>query len=263
MSESTTAEARRPIERVVVLIPTYNERKNLPLILDAVRTEVPAVDIVVLDDNSPDGTGQVADEHAARDPRIQVLHRERKEGLGRAYLHGFRWAMDRGYDVLVEMDADGSHQPHHLHSILAALRHADVVIGSRWVRGGAVENWPLSRKALSVGGNLYTRLLLGMPVHDATAGFRAYRASALETIGLDRVASEGYCFQVDLTVRAVRAGLTVTEVPITFVERELGDSKMSPAIARESLRRITRWGIAHRGGQIQDLLLGRERWHRL
>src|SRR5690606_6591145 len=138
------------------------------------------------------------------------------------------------------------------------LRHADVVIGSRWVRGGAVQNWPLSRKALSVGGNLYTRMLLGMPVHDATAGFRAYRASALETIGLDRVASEGYCFQVDLTVRAVRAGLRVKEVPITFVERELGDSKMSPDIARESLRRITQWGIAHRAGQLQDVLLGRE-----
>jgi len=247
----------------VVLIPTYNERENLPRILDAVRVEVPAVDIAVLDDNSPDGTGDVADEYAARDSKVQVLHREGKEGLGRAYLHGFQWAMDHGYDVMVEMDADGSHQPHHLHSILAALRHADVVIGSRWVRGGAVQNWPLSRKALSVGGNLYTRMLLGMPVHDATAGFRAYRASALETIGLDRVASEGYCFQVDLTVRAVRAGLRVKEVPITFVERELGDSKMSPDIARESLRRITQWGIAHRAGQLQDVLLGRERWHRL
>lgn len=247
----------------MVLIPTYNERDNLPRILDAIRAEVPAVDIAVLDDNSPDGTGDVADEHAARDPRIRVLHRQRKEGLGRAYLHGFQWAVDQGYDVLVEMDADGSHQPRELHSILAALQDADVVIGSRWIRGGAVQNWPLGRKALSVGGNLYTRMLLGMPVHDATAGFRAYRASALETIGLDRVASEGYCFQVDLTVRAVRAGLTVKEVPITFVERELGASKMSPDIARESLRRITRWGIAHRAGQMQDLLLGREHWHRL
>src|SRR5690606_21509053 len=180
--------------------------------LDAVRAEVPAVDIAVLDDNSPDGTGDVADEYAARDSKVQVLHREGKEGLGRAYLHGFQWAMDHGYDVMVEMDADGSHQPHHLHSILAALRHADAVIGSRWVRGGAVQNWPLSRKALSVGGSLFARTLLGVPVHDATAGYRAYRASALETIGLDRVASEGYCFQVDLTVRAVRAGLRVKEV---------------------------------------------------
>lgn len=263
VATTTDAEPRPPLGRVMVLIPTYNERENLPLVLEAVRAEVPSADILVLDDNSPDGTGAVADEHAARDPQVRVLHRARKEGLGRAYLHGFRWAMDRGYDVLVEMDADGSHQPHHLHGILAALEHADVVIGSRWIRGGAVENWPLTRKALSVGGNLYTRLLLGMPVHDATAGFRAYRASALETIGLDRVASEGYCFQVDLTVRAVRASLTVTEVPITFIERELGASKMSPDIARESLRRITRWGLAHRAGQAQDLFVGRERWHRL
>ncbi|MBC7310435.1 MAG: polyprenol monophosphomannose synthase [Actinomycetales bacterium] len=263
MATSSPADHRRPIERVVVLIPTYNERESLPRILDAVRSEIPSVDITVLDDNSPDGTGQIADDYAARDPQVRVLHRAGKEGLGRAYLHGFRWALDQGYDVMVEMDADGSHQPHHLHAILAALEDADVVIGSRWIRGGAVENWPLSRKALSVGGNLYTRMLLGMPVHDATAGYRAYRASALETIGLDRVASEGYCFQVDLTVRAVRAGLTVTEVPITFVERELGASKMSPDIARESLRRITRWGLAHRAAQVQDLLLGRERWHRL
>lgn len=263
MAPTTNAAPRSPVERVVVLIPTYNERDNLPRILDAVRAEAPSLDIVVLDDNSPDGTGAVADEYAARDSQVRVLHRERKEGLGRAYLHGFRWAMDHGYDVMVEMDADGSHQPHHLHSILTALERADVVIGSRWIRGGAVENWPLRRKALSVGGNLYTRMLLGMPVHDATAGFRAYRASALETIGLDRVASEGYCFQVDLTARAVRAGLVVKEVPITFVEREVGASKMTPDIARESLRRITRWGIAHRAGQVQDLLLGRERWHHL
>ncbi|MDO5503380.1 MAG: polyprenol monophosphomannose synthase [Actinomycetia bacterium] len=259
----TRTEARAPIERVAVLIPTYNEAENLPLILDAVRTHVPDVDIVVLDDNSPDGTGEIADEYAATDPQVHVVHRERKEGLGRAYLHGFRWAIERGYDVLVEMDADGSHQPEHLPAILDALADADVVIGSRWVSGGAVVNWPLHRKALSVGGNLYTRLMLGMPVNDATAGYRAYRVSALERIGLDRVASQGYCFQVDLTQRAVRAGLTVREVPITFVERERGDSKMSPDIARESLRNITAWGIDYRVGQVQDLLAGRERWHRL
>jgi len=259
----TTSESRPEIGRVAVLIPTYNERDALPRILDRVRAEMPAADVFVLDDNSPDGTGAIADDHAARDPQIRVIHRECKQGLGRAYLHGFRVAMDEGYDVLVEMDADGSHQPKHLPAILAALAGADVVIGSRWVRGGAVENWPLSRKLLSVGGNLYTRALLGMPVYDATAGYRAYRASALRTIGLDQVASEGYCFQVDLTARAVRAGLTVREVPITFVERDLGASKMSPAIARESMRRITDWGLRYRAGQVQDLLLGREHWHRL
>ncbi|MGA8044959.1 MAG: polyprenol monophosphomannose synthase [Dermatophilaceae bacterium] len=261
--DATRREARPPIRRVVVLIPTYNEREALPAILERLRAEVPSVDVVVLDDNSPDGTGEVADAYAARDSRIHVLHREGKEGLGRAYLHGFGWALDQGYDVLVEMDADGSHQPRHLPDILAALEEADVVIGSRWVRGGAVSNWPWHRKALSVGGNLYTRLMLGMPVHDATAGYRAYRAEALLSIGLDDVASEGYCFQVDLTRRAVRAGLTVREVPITFVEREVGSSKMSPDVARESLRRITAWGLGYRTDQLRGLASGRERWHNL
>lgn len=259
----TSSKARPPIGRVVVLIPTYNEREALPSLLERLRAEVPSVDIVVLDDNSPDGTGDIADGFAQQDPQVHVLHRERKEGLGRAYLHGFTWALERGYDVLVEMDADGSHQPRHLPAILDALEHADVVIGSRWVPGGAVENWPRRRKALSVGGNLYTRLLLGMPVHDATAGYRAYRAQALRAIGLEDVASQGYCFQVDLTRRAVRAGLTVREVPITFVEREVGDSKMSPDVARESLVNITRWGLRYRAGQVQDVLVGRDHWHEL
>ena len=259
----TRSSPRAPLSRVVVLVPTYNERESLPRLLEQLRAEVPFVDVLVIDDNSPDRTGDVADAYAATDPQISVLHRADKEGLGRAYLHGFQWALERGYDALVEMDADGSHQPKHLHSILAALADADLVIGSRWVRGGAVQNWPLSRRALSVGGNLYTKLILGMPVSDATAGYRAYRATTLETIGLDQVASQGYCFQVDLTARTVRAGLTVKEVPITFVERDLGASKMSHDIARESLRRITQWGLVHRAGQAQDLLLGREHWHRL
>lgn len=259
----TSSDPRPPIGKVLVLIPTYNEREALPSILERLRTQVPDVDVVVIDDNSPDGTGEIADGFAERDSRIHVLHRAGKHGLGRAYLHGFRWALDRGYDVLVEMDADGSHQPEHLHSILTALDAADVVIGSRWVRGGAVHNWPWHRKALSVGGNLYTKVLLGMPVNDATAGFRAYRASALESIRLDDVASQGYCFQVDLTRRAVRAGLTVREVPIIFVEREVGVSKMSPDVARESLVSITRWGLRYRADQAQNALLGREHWHRL
>jgi dolichol-phosphate mannosyltransferase len=161
------------------------------------------------------------------------------------------------------MDADGSHQPEQLPARLAALEDADLVIGARWVRGGSVVNWPLHRKALSVGANLYTRALLGMPVHDATAGFRAYRASALHTIGLEHVASQGYCFQVDLTQRAVRAGLRVVEVPITFVEREVGDSKMSGDIMRESLQRITLWGVEHRAGQLRGLRRREPTWHRL
>ncbi|HEY7721207.1 MAG TPA: polyprenol monophosphomannose synthase [Pedococcus sp.] len=251
------------IGRVLVCIPTYNERENLPPVVARVRAAVPDADVLVLDDNSPDGTGDVADDLAAGDDAVRVLHRAGKEGLGAAYLAGFAWALERGYDAIVEMDADGSHQPEQLPSLLAALEHADLVIGSRWVHGGSVVNWPLHRKALSVGGNLYTRVLLGMGVNDATAGYRAYRAAALREIGLQDVASQGYCFQVDLTNRAVRRGLRVTEVPITFVEREIGDSKMSGDIMRESLQRITRWGLQHRVTQVRSLRHREETWHRL
>jgi dolichol-phosphate mannosyltransferase len=251
------------VGRVLVCIPTYNERENLPLVVRRVRAAVPDADVLVLDDNSPDGTGEVADRLAAADDQVQVLHRAGKEGLGAAYLAGFAWAMESDYGTIVEMDADGSHQPEQLPALLAALEDADLVIGSRWVHGGSVVNWPLHRKALSVGGNIYTRVLLGMGVHDATAGFRAYRADALRTMGLDQVASQGYCFQVDLTNRAIRAGLRVREVPITFVEREIGDSKMSGDIMRESLLRITRWGLEHRAGQLRDLRHREPTWHRL
>ncbi|NHA68329.1 polyprenol monophosphomannose synthase [Phycicoccus flavus] len=254
---------RAPIQRVAVLIPTYNERETLPVAVRGVRAALPEADVVVLDDASPDGTGDVADELAAADPQVHVLHRTRKEGLGAAYLAGFRWALEAGYDTLVEMDADGSHRPEHLPALLNAAEHADLVIGSRWVRGGRVVNWPLHRKALSVGGNLYVKVLLGMPVNDATAGYRVYRADALRAMGLDDVASQGYCFQADLTWRAVRGGLTVVEVPITFVEREVGQSKMSPDVATESLRRITGWGVRHRAAQLRDAAARPERWHDL
>ena len=257
--------ARPPLRRVAVLIPTYNERDTLPVLVPRLLEVVPEVDVVVLDDNSPDGTGAVADALAEGEPRVHVIHRPRKEGLGAAYLEGFAWALDRGYDAVVEMDADGSHRPEHLPELLAAAAEADVVIGSRWVRGGSVVNWPLHRKALSVGGNLYVKVLLGMPVHDATAGFRVYRADALHVIGLQDVASQGYCFQTDLTWRAVRADLTVVEVPITFVEREVGDSKMSRHIITESLLLITGWGVRHRAEQVRGLLGGRRepQWHSL
>lgn len=265
---STSREPDRgPLQRVAVLIPTYNEAENLPRVVARVRASVPQANIVVLDDDSPDGTGEVADALAAADPAVTVIHRPSKQGLGAAYLEGFRWAIDAGYDAVVEMDADGSHQPEQLPRLLEAARDADLVIGSRWVPGGSVVNWPLHRKALSIGGNLYTRMLLGMPVHDATAGFRVYRTSALESIGLGDVASQGYCFQVDLTWRAVRRGLRVVEVPIEFVEREIGDSKMSRAVAAESLRRITTWGVGHRAGQLRHraaTMVHREpRWHQL
>lgn len=250
--------------RVLVCIPTYNERENLPPVVERLRASVPDADILVLDDNSPDGTGEVADKLAADDAHVHVLHRTAKEGLGRAYLAGFRWALERGYDAVVEMDADGSHRPEELPRLLAATEAgADLVIGSRWVRGGSVVNWPLHRKALSVGGNLYIRVLMGMPVHDATAGYRVYTADALRRIGLDDVASQGYSFQTDLTRRAVEEGMTVVEVPITFVEREIGDSKMSGDIVRESLRRITTWGLQHRADQLRRLGRREATWHRL
>ena len=259
----THPPARPPIGRIVVLIPTYNERENLPLIVSRLRVAVPEADVLVLDDNSPDGTGAVADRLAADDDQVRVLHRPSKEGLGAAYLAGFAWALDQGYDVLVEMDADGSHQPEQLRTLLVALADADVVLGSRWVPGGSVVNWPFHRKALSLGGNVYVRVLLGMPIGDATGGFRAYRASTLRALDLHDVASQGYCFQVDLVWRATRAGLSVVEVPITFVERTIGDSKMSRDIVVESLRYIMIEGVRYRLGQVRSLFHREPRWHRL
>ena len=247
-----TTTQRELVTRVAVLIPTYNERDNLPGIVTRVRASVPTADVFVLDDASPDGTGQVADDLAAADPQVRVVHRAAKEGLGKAYLAGFALALDEGYTAVVEMDADGSHLPEQLPSLLAALEQADVVIGARWVRGGEVRNWPARRKVLSVGANVYTKVLLGMPVNDATSGYRVYRTSALRTMGLHGVESQGYCFQIDLTLRAVRAGLTVVEVPITFVEREVGVSKMGGDIVREALTSVTRWGLEHRAGQLRS-----------
>jgi dolichol-phosphate mannosyltransferase len=259
----THPKVRPPIGAIAVLIPTYNERENLPLIVSRLRAAVPEADVLVLDDNSPDGTGAVADQLAADDDHVRVLHRERKEGLGAAYLAGFAWALDKDYDAIVEMDADGSHRPEQLRRLLDALADADVVLGSRWVPGGSVVNWPLHRKVLSLGGNVYTRVLLGVPISDATGGYRAYRATSLRNMDLQDVASAGYCFQVDLVWRAVRRGLTVVEVPITFAEREIGDSKMSQRIVNEALRSITVWGAKYRLGQARSLIHKEPRWHRL
>ncbi|MCO5972284.1 polyprenol monophosphomannose synthase [Actinoallomurus soli] len=243
------------IGRVLVIIPTYNERENIESIVARVRTAVPEAEILVADDNSPDGTGKIADGLAADDERVHVMHRAGKEGLGAAYIAGFHWGMEHGFDVLVEMDADGSHQPEELARLLSALSRADLVIGSRWVRGGTVENWPVNREILSRGANVYARLMLGIPVRDSTGGYRAYRATTLQKIDIDGVASQGYCFQVDLTLRTVRAGLRVAEVPIRFVERTHGASKMSRAIMIEAFQRIARWGAAYWLGR----LTGRER----
>jgi len=243
-----------PLGRVVMVMPTYNEADNLAWVVGRLRAAEPSVDVLVVDDNSPDGTGALADEMAAADPAVHVLHRTAKGGLGAAYLHGFRWALDEGYDVIGEMDADGSHQPEQLSRLLTALDGADLVIGSRWVPGGSVVNWPLRRELLSRGGNLYVRMLLGVRVHDATAGFRLFRRAALEKIDLASVQSTGYVFQTDMVVRCLRAGLRVREVPIEFVERVRGDSKMSGAVAAESLRRITAWGLRERASQVRRAL---------
>jgi dolichol-phosphate mannosyltransferase len=245
--------------RVLMVVPTYNERDNLEWIVGRVRAANPGVDVLVVDDASPDGTGRLADELAAADPQVSVLHRAGKAGLGAAYLDGFRVALERGYDVVGEMDADGSHQPEQLPRLLEALRHADLVIGSRWVAGGSVVNWPLSRKALSVGGNVYARVLLGIPLRDVTAGYRLFRATTLEKIDLSSVESAGYIFQTDLAFRTLRAGLRVVEVPIEFVERVRGESKMSRDVATESLRRITSWGLRERRRQISDVFSKRSR----
>lgn len=243
--------SRAALGRVVMVIPTYNEAENLSWIVGRLRTAQPDVDVIVVDDGSPDGTGAIADELAGADPAIRVVHRAAKAGLGAAYLHGFQVALDAGYDVIGEMDADGSHQPEQLERLLVALEDADLVIGSRWVPGGSVVNWPLRRELLSRGGNLYVRLLLGVRVHDATAGFRLFRRHALEKVDLSSVQSTGYVFQTDLVARVLRAGLEVREVPIEFVERVRGDSKMSGAVAAESLRRITAWGLRERGRQVR------------
>lgn len=242
-----------PLGRVLVIIPTYNEAENIQTIVGRLRRASPDVDVLIADDNSPDGTGQLADGLSQADPHVQVMHRRGKEGLGAAYLAGFHHGLDEGYGVLVEMDADGSHEPEQLPLLLEALRGADMVKGSRYVPGGRVVNWPKYRELISRGGGVWTRLMLGIKVKDPTGGFNAFRAATLRTIDLDEVASAGYCFQLDLTWRVLKAGLSVAEVPIEFVEREYGNSKMSRAIVVEALIRTTLWGVDHRAGQLRAL----------
>src|SRR5215475_3733381 len=229
--------------QVVVVIPTYNEATNLESIVGRLRAAVPEAHALVVDDGSPDGTGEIADRLASADDSVRVLHRDGKAGLGVAYVAGFRHVLAEGYDIVVEMDAEGSHAPEELPRLLAAVRDADLVIGSRWVPGGEVRNWPWLRQAISRGGNLYARLLLRFPVRDATGGYRAYRRAVLETLKLDGVASQGYCFQIDLAWKTWREGFRLVEVPITFTERVLGHSKMSRAIVTEALWRVAQWGL--------------------
>jgi dolichol-phosphate mannosyltransferase len=243
-------------ERVLVIVPTYNEVESLEAILGRLRGSVPTAHALVVDDGSPDGTGELADKLAALDPSVHVLRRTAKTGLGTAYIAGFRWARERGYDVVVEMDADGSHAPEQLPDLLTALASADLVLGSRYVPGGAVTDWPLHRLLLSRAGNRYTRWALRLPLSDATGGYRVARGELIDRLPFDDVASQGYCFQVDWAWRAVRAGARVAEVPITFTERAFGRSKMSGSIVREALIRVTVWGLRDR---LADWLPGRVR----
>jgi dolichol-phosphate mannosyltransferase len=230
--------------RVLIVMPTYNERQNLEIMAGRIRESTPDVDVLVVDDNSPDGTGDLADKLAEGDSHVQVMHRTEKAGLGRAYIAGFSWALERGYDAVVEMDADGSHRPEDLPRLLTAYENgAAAVIGSRYVPGGTVVNWPRSREFLSRGANIYNRIMLGTSVRDATGGFRVYQAQTLRTIGLDNIESAGYCFQIDMTLRVLQSGLKIVEVPITFVERERGSSKMSNAVIREAFLRVAQWGV--------------------
>ncbi|NBU30848.1 MAG: polyprenol monophosphomannose synthase [Actinobacteria bacterium] len=232
--------------KTLVIVPTYNERESLPVAVAAIAEHCPGVDVLVVDDNSPDGTGQLADDLARHDSRVSVLHRPGKQGLGVAYIAGFQEALNRGYELIVEMDADGSHRAADLKILLeVATGSPDVglVLGSRWVRGGTVVNWPVHRLLLSRGGNLYTRMMLRLPVADATGGFRVFRAQTLRQLDLSSIQSAGYCFQVDMTRRVHKAGIRIREVPITFVERALGYSKMSNSIVREALWRVTVWGF--------------------
>jgi dolichol-phosphate mannosyltransferase len=254
--------ARQPdqeLGQVLVVIPTYNERDNIGKIVKRLHTALPDVHVLVVDDGSPDGTGQLADEMAAADDRVHVMHRTEKSGLGAAYVAGFQWALEREYGVICEMDADGSHAPEQLHRLLDALPQADLVLGSRWVPGGEVVNWPAQRKFLSLGGSLYSRLALGANIRDMTGGYRAFRADTLRKLNLASVASAGYCFQIDLLWRTLELGFRVREVPITFLEREFGESKMSGNIVREALIRVTKWGLRRRGNQVKDLFTGKRK----
>jgi dolichol-phosphate mannosyltransferase len=240
--------------RVLTIIPTYNEIESLPRTLDRLRVAVPESDVLVVDDASPDGTGRWADDAAASDPQVHVLHRTQKNGLGGAYIAGFRWGLERGYDVLVEMDADGSHQPEQLPRLLEAVDGADLVIGSRRVPGGKMVNWPAHRKLISACGSLYPRIMLGLNLTDVTAGYRAYRADTLRSIDLGDVQSKGYGFQVDMTFRTALLGKRIAEVPITFVEREYGESKMSGNIVTEAVSSVTKWGLQARWNVLRDKL---------
>ncbi len=237
-------------ERALVIVPTYNERDNITRIVPRILEQDPRLEVLVVDDNSPDGTGALADELAAAEPRVHVLHRAGKEGLGKAYLAGFRWALERPYAFIFEMDADFSHDPAHLPEFLAAVRGADLVLGSRYRQGKVtVVNWPISRLLLSYGANIYARAITGLKLGDATGGFKCFRREVLEAIPLDQVRSNGYAFQIEMSFRAWKRGFRIAEIPIVFTDRSEGESKMSKRIVREAIWMVWRlrwWALTGR-----------------
>jgi len=226
--------------KTLIIVPTYNELENLPLLIEKIFSNAPATDILVVDDNSPDGTGAFVEKMSAEDPRIHVLHRSGKLGLGTAYIAGFKYAIAQGYDVAFEMDADFSHDPRFLPDFLAKIEHADLVIGSRYIPGGSTPNWSWRRRLLSGGANIFARTVLFMPVHDCTAGFRCYRREVLESLGLDTIESQGYGFQVEMAYRVQKYGFKIVETPIVFTDRRVGKSKMSRAIVLEGFTYVLR-----------------------
>ena len=237
-------------ERGLVIVPTYNECENIARIVPRILSQDPRLDVLIVDDNSPDGTGRMADGLAAEDPRVHVLHRAGKEGLGRAYLAGFRWALERQYDLIFEMDADFSHDPMHLPEFLAAIKHADLVLGSRYRDGKVtVVNWPMTRLMLSYGANIYARAVTGMHLGDATGGFKCFRREVLAAIPLEQVRSNGYAFQIEMSFRAWKRNFRIAEIPIVFHDRTEGESKMSKGIVREAVLMVWRlrwWGLTGR-----------------
>ena len=250
MSEPVGGRGLVGTERAVVIVPTYNERENITRLIDQVLAQDARLDVLVVDDGSPDGTGAIVDAIAAENPRVNALHRPRKMGLGTAYLAGFKWALARDYACVFEMDADFSHDPGHLPQFLAALEEADVVLGSRYRHGKVtVVNWPIARLLLSYGANIYARRVTGLPLFDATGGFKCFRRAVLEAIDLDAVRSNGYAFQIEMSFRAWKRGFRIVEIPILFVDRTEGQSKMSKQIVREAVWMVWRlrwWAIAGR-----------------
>ena len=226
--------------KTLIIIPTYNELENLRPILNEIFSFAPLTDVLIVDDNSPDGTGKLADEISAENPQVHVLHRSGKLGLGTAYIAGFKYAIEHGYDAAFEMDADFSHDPRYLPDFLKAIEDADLVIGSRYIPGGSTPNWSFTRRMISGCGNIFARFMLGIPVHDCTAGYRCYRREVLESIDLDTIQSQGYAFQVELAYRVMRQGFKIVETPIVFMDRRVGKSKMSRAIVIEAFTYVLR-----------------------